>query len=144
MVEKHTIYIFQKQFIIIFVVVVRQYLGGVIQLQFNQASFVRPSLTTTLAAGTLTKCLKRSTSTTSGWSQQERGSVTIEGRFSDWKNCIIYFRRFKQTYQFLQQICVKKCTSSVRWWDSKPHLSEQGSIPITTPTLLVVTVCSLF
>ena len=41
---------------------------------------------------------------------------------------------FKQTLrrQFLQQIHVKKCPSSKRWWDSNPRPSEHESPPITT------------
>ena len=39
---------------------------------------------------------------------------------------------FIQTLQFLQQINVKKCPSSIWWWDSKPRPSKYESPPITT------------
>ena len=39
---------------------------------------------------------------------------------------------FKQTTQFLQQIYVKKCPSSIRCRDSNPRPSERESLPITT------------
>ena len=39
---------------------------------------------------------------------------------------------FKQTIQFLQQINVKKCPSSIRRWDSNPRPLERESPPITT------------
>ena len=44
----------------------------------------------------------------------------------------VYFRLFKQTIQFLQQINVKKCPSSIWCWDSNPRPSEHESPPITT------------
>ena len=43
-----------------------------------------------------------------------------------------YFSLYKQTLIFLQQICVKKCPSNIRWWDSKPQPSGHESPPITT------------
>ena len=51
----------------------------------------------------------------------------------------VYFRLFKQTIQFLQQINVKKCPSSIRRRDSNsqpiitsllPQPPDQGSRPI--------------
>ena len=44
----------------------------------------------------------------------------------------LIFGLFKQTLQFLQQIYVKKCPSSIWCWDSNPWPSECESIPITT------------
>ena len=47
----------------------------------------------------------------------------------------ICFRLFKQTLQFVQQINVNKCPSSIRcWdsWDSNPRPLEHESPPITT------------
>ena len=41
----------------------------------------------------------------------------------------VYFRLFKQTLQFLQQICVKKCPSSIWCWDSNPQPSGHESPP---------------
>ena len=47
---------------------------------------------------------------------------------------------FKQTLQFLQQIYVKKCPSSILCRDSNPQPSERESLPITTrPGLLPCT-----
>ena len=43
-----------------------------------------------------------------------------------------YFRVFKQTLQFLQQIFVKKCPSSIWCWDSNPLPLERESLPVTT------------
>ena len=49
----------------------------------------------------------------------------------------VYFDLFKQTLQFLQQINVKKCPSSIRCRDSNPGPSEYESPTITTrPGLL--------
>ena len=45
---------------------------------------------------------------------------------------LVYFRLFKQTIQFLQQIDVKKYPSSVRCWDLNPRPSEDELPPITT------------
>ena len=42
------------------------------------------------------------------------------------------FCLFKQTFQFLQQINMKKCPSSIWCQDSNPRLSEHESPPITT------------
>ena len=42
------------------------------------------------------------------------------------------FGLFKQTLQFLQQLYVKKCPSSIRCRDSNPRPSECESLPITT------------
>ena len=44
---------------------------------------------------------------------------------------LIYFRLFKQTLQFLQQINVKKYPSSIWFWDSNPSPLENESLPIT-------------
>ena len=44
----------------------------------------------------------------------------------------IYFRLFKHTLQFLQQINVKKCPSSIRFRDSNSQPMEHESPPITT------------
>ena len=48
----------------------------------------------------------------------------------------ICFSLFKQTLQFLQQINVKKCLSSIQCWDLNPPPSEHEPPPITTPKLL--------
>ena len=46
---------------------------------------------------------------------------------------LFIFGLFKQTsLQFLQQIYVKKCPSSIRCWDLNPQPSERESPPITT------------
>ena len=45
---------------------------------------------------------------------------------------LVYFRLFKQTIQFLQQIDVKKYPSSIRCWDLNPRPSEDELPPITT------------
>ena len=42
------------------------------------------------------------------------------------------FGLFKQTLQFLQQIYVKKCPSSIQCRDLNPRRSEHESFPITT------------
>ena len=42
---------------------------------------------------------------------------------------LVYFRLFKQT---LQQIYVKICPSSIRYWDSNPQPSGHEPPPITT------------
>ena len=42
----------------------------------------------------------------------------------------VYFRLFKQTLQFLQQINVKKCPP--RRWDSNSQPSDYVSSPLTT------------
>ena len=44
----------------------------------------------------------------------------------------IYFRLFKHTLQFLQQINVKKYPSSIRYWDSNPRPFGRESPSITT------------
>ena len=43
-----------------------------------------------------------------------------------------FLRLFKQALQFLQQINVKKCQSSIGCWDSNPQPLEHDSSPITT------------
>ena len=51
----------------------------------------------------------------------------------------IYFRRFQHTLQFLQQIIVKKCPSSIWCQDSNSQPLEHESPPITTrPGLFVL------
>ena len=42
------------------------------------------------------------------------------------------FSSFATTVQFLQQINVKKCSSSIQCWDSNPLPLEHESPPITT------------
>ena len=42
------------------------------------------------------------------------------------------FGLFKQTLQFLQQLYVKKCPSSLRCQDLNSRPSERESLPITT------------
>ena len=50
------------------------------------------------------------------------------------------FLSFKQTLQFLLQIYVKKCPSSIRCRDLNPQPSDHESPPITTtPRLLLLT-----
>ena len=44
----------------------------------------------------------------------------------------VYFRLFKQTLQFLQQINVKKYQSSIQFWDSNSRPSENESPSLTT------------
>ena len=44
----------------------------------------------------------------------------------------VYFRLFKQTLHCLQQMCVKKCPSCIRSWDSNPQPLEHESPPIAT------------
>ena len=46
------------------------------------------------------------------------------------------FGFFKQTFQFLQQFNVKKCPSSIRYWDSIPRPLGRESPPITTRPVL--------
>ena len=43
-----------------------------------------------------------------------------------------FFGLFKQTIQFLLQINVKKCPSSIRRWDSNPRPFKHESSPVTT------------
>ena len=50
----------------------------------------------------------------------------------------VYFCLFKQTIQFLQQINVKKCPSSIRHWDSNLQPSDYESPPLTTRPVLPV------
>ena len=55
--------------------------------------------------------------------------------FFKWANpglFFIYFRLFKHTLQFLQQINVKKCPSSIRYQVSNPQPFGCESPPITT------------
>ena len=55
--------------------------------------------------------------------------------FFKWANPCLFlfiFGLFKQTLQFLQQIYVKKCPSSIRCQDSNPQPSKRESLPITT------------
>ena len=56
------------------------------------------------------------------------------------------FGLFKQTsLQYLQQIYVKKCPSSIRWRDSNPQPSDCESLPITTrPGLLPIALPNYF
>ena len=44
----------------------------------------------------------------------------------------VYFHPLKQTIQFLQQINVKKCPSSIRRQDSNSQPSDYQSPPLTT------------
>ena len=44
----------------------------------------------------------------------------------------VYFRLFKHTLHFLQQIYVKNCPSSIWCWDLNPQHSVHESPPITT------------
>ena len=44
----------------------------------------------------------------------------------------VCFRLFKQTLQFIQQISVKKCSSSIQCWDLNTRPYEHESPPITT------------
>ena len=70
--------------------------------------------------------------------------------FLNWANSGLFFVLFsvffKQTLQFLQQINVKKCPSSLRRRDSNPRPFEHESSPITTrpglPPKLLVNVTS--
>ena len=46
---------------------------------------------------------------------------------------LLIFSLFKQTsLQFLQQMYVKNCPSSIRYWESNPRPSERESLPIIT------------
>ena len=52
--------------------------------------------------------------------------------FLKWANpglFFVYFRLFKQTIQFLQQINVKKCPSSIRRRDSNSQPSDMSLLP---------------
>ena len=55
--------------------------------------------------------------------------------FKKWANPGLFsfiFGLFKQTIQFLQQINVKKCPSSIQCWHSNPRPFEDESSPIIT------------
>ena len=55
--------------------------------------------------------------------------------FYKWANpglFFVYFCLFKLTFQFLQQMDVKKRPSSILRWDSNPQPLEHESPPITT------------
>ena len=52
--------------------------------------------------------------------------------FKKWAIPGLFFGLFKQTVQFLQQIYVKKCPSSIRCRDSNSQPSEREYPPITT------------
>ena len=56
----------------------------------------------------------------------------------------IYFHLFIQTFQFLQQVHVKKCPSSIQCWDLNPQPSGAESPPITTRPWLPYKVRKLF
>ena len=60
--------------------------------------------------------------------------------FKKWANPVLFlfiFSLFKQTIQYLQQINVKKCPSSMWCRDLNPQLLKHESSPITTrPGLL--------
>ena len=56
----------------------------------------------------------------------------------------IYFHLFMQTFQFLQQVHVKKCPSSIQCWDLNPQPSGAESPPITTRPWLPYKVRKLF
>ena len=61
--------------------------------------------------------------------------LIFEQLFKKWANpglFFIYFCLFKHTLQFLQQINVKKCPSSMWWRDSNSRPLEHESPPITT------------
>ena len=65
----------------------------------------------------------------------------------EWANpgfFFIYFRPFKHTLQFLQQINVKKCPSSIRHWDSNSRPLEHESPPITTKPGLPPKMCPFY
>ena len=53
------------------------------------------------------------------------------------------FSLFKQTIQFLQQINVKKCPSSIQCRDLNPRPFEHESSPITTRPGLPPTICHM-
>ena len=59
-------------------------------------------------------------------------SSSLKMCFKKWANpglFLVYFRLFKQTLEFLQQIYVKKCPFSIRRRDSNPQLSDYKSLP---------------
>ena len=45
---------------------------------------------------------------------------------------LVYFRLFKKTFNFIQQIYVKKCQSSIRCRDSNQQPSDNETPTITT------------
>ena len=51
---------------------------------------------------------------------------------------LFIFDLFKQTLQFFQQICVKKCPSSIWCRDSNPQPSERESLPTGSFPVLVI------
>ena len=61
--------------------------------------------------------------------------------FFKWANpglFLFIFDLFKQTLQFFQQICVKKCPSSIWCRDSNPQPSERESLPTGSFPVLVI------
>ena len=75
-------------------------------------------------------------------------NVVLKVCLKKWANpglFFIYFRLFKHTLQFLQQINVKKCPSSIRYWDSNPWPFGHESPPITTrPVCLIESVKCIY
>ena len=66
--------------------------------------------------------------------------------FKKWANpglFFVYFHLFKQTLQFLQQINVKKCPSSIRRQDSNSQPSDFESPPLTTRPRLPPNILSI-
>ena len=56
-------------------------------------------------------------------------SLSLFEKISHPRHLFVYFRLFKQTLQFLKQIYVNKCRSSIWCMDSNPRPSEHESPP---------------
>ena len=65
----------------------------------------------------------------SAWSSKDRTISLRNGPFPGL--FFLYFRLFKKTLQLLQQIHVKKCPSSIWYWDSNTQPSDCKFPPIT-------------
>ena len=59
-------------------------------------------------------------------------SLSLFEKISHPRHLFVYFRLFKQTLQFLKQIYVNKCRSSIWCMDSNPRPSEHESPPRAT------------
>ena len=67
-----------------------------------------------------------------GVSAEIENLLTIIKKMGYSQPLFAYFRLFKPTLQFLQQINVKKYPSSIQCWDLNPQPLEHESPPITT------------
>ena len=66
-----------------------------------------------------------------GTSKFGRISITGETETCFGHSCFCFFRPFKQTLQFLQQICLKNSPSNICCWDSNPQPSDHEPPHIT-------------